>query len=252
MEARLAELEQRATQGERQVETLRNELVALRRRAGFTPSAQYTRRVVAGVTLALAPDVVDHPALFDALAIITPQLRLLESAPPSLRQVLDKTTLWLEVESGGARCATYHPSAEWLRAHGFNPDKAESVEIASLETFIAWSKHQPAMILHELAHAVHHRLLTYDDVRIDAAFRAATASGKYADVRHHDGGQRRAYALTDAKEYFAEISEAYLSQNDAFPFVRAELRDYDPQGYELASRVWGELKPPCAEAAGCN
>ena len=57
-------------------------------------------------------------------------------------------------------------------------------------------------------------------------------------IRHRDGSTRRAYALTNRMEYFAELSEAYLGVNDFQPFDRAELQRYDPQGFALMEKVW--------------
>ncbi len=46
----------------------------------------------------------------------------------------------------------------------------------------------------------------------------------------------------DQKEYFAEATEAYFGVNDFFPFVRAELKAYDPVGFALMEAVWGPLR----------
>jgi hypothetical protein len=41
-------------------------------------------------------------------------------------------------------------------------------------------------------------------------------------------------------EYFSECSEAYFGQNDFYPFVRAELKEFDRAGYALMVKEWGE------------
>jgi len=46
------------------------------------------------------------------------------------------------------------------------------------------------------------------------------------------------------EEYFAENCEAYFGLNDFYPFVRAELRDYDPAIYEIIERVFGVNERP--------
>lgn len=48
----------------------------------------------------------------------------------------------------------------------------------------------------------------------------------------------KAYAATRVEEYFAEACEAYFGVNDFYPFVKAELRDYDPAIYEVIERVF--------------
>ena len=37
---------------------------------------------------------------------------------------------------------------------------------------------------------------------------------------------------------FAEMSETYWGTNDFFPFVRAELAEYDPQTYAMVKKMW--------------
>ena len=48
----------------------------------------------------------------------------------------------------------------------------------------------------------------------------------------------KAYAATRMEEYFAESCEAYFAVNDFYPFVRAELREYDPDIYKIIERVY--------------
>ena len=53
----------------------------------------------------------------------------------------------------------------------------------------------------------------------------------------------KAYALSSDYEYFAELSEAFFTSsrfyNDYFPFIHSELYDFDKNGYDLISQVWG-------------
>ena len=53
----------------------------------------------------------------------------------------------------------------------------------------------------------------------------------------------RHYALTDHKEFFAEMTESYFGSNDFFPFNRAELKDAEPEVYELMKQVWESPGP---------
>ena len=49
----------------------------------------------------------------------------------------------------------------------------------------------------------------------------------------------RHYGATNHKEYFAEATEAYLYHNDFYPFVAAELKDFDPKAFAVMKEVWG-------------
>jgi hypothetical protein len=98
------------------------------------------------------------------------------------------------------------------------------------------------MILHELAHGFHDREFGYDEPRILAAYRKAQESGRYEKVLRYTGKTERHYALNNQMEYFAEATEAYFGVNDFYPFVHAELRQFDPVGYDLLREIWGECK----------
>ena len=47
----------------------------------------------------------------------------------------------------------------------------------------------------------------------------------------------------NAKEYFAEASEAYFGTNDFYPFVRAELKKHDPEMFRLLEKLWHPVAP---------
>ena len=40
------------------------------------------------------------------------------------------------------------------------------------------------------------------------------------------------------------MSEAFFDTNDFYPFVRAELRDFEPEVFALLKAVWSEGEPP--------
>ena len=98
------------------------------------------------------------------------------------------------------------------------------------------------MVFHELAHAYHDQILSFDDSRIIANFENAKRAGSYENVTLYTGAKVRHYALTNHKEYFAECSEAYMGVNDFFPFVRAELREHDPRMHALMESIWGKIR----------
>lgn len=154
---------------------------------------------------------------------------------------LHAVPIWLELDNDKfAPCAQYHPSKKWLQTHGFNPIKAKSVEISSAQRFLTWSIDQPFMILHELAHAYHDRVLGFQNKTILSAYRQAVASKSYDSVLRINGRKARHYALTNAREYFAESTEAWFGTNDFYPFVRAELQRHDPTMVRVLKEIWGK------------
>lgn len=143
--------------------------------------------------------------------------------------------------------AQYHPSQAWLIANGYIPEKAMCVEISNITNFINWTnQNQPYLVLHELAHAYHHRVLNFNSTTITNAFNNAVSNNLYQNVSYHLGGgnysiQPTAYALSNEKEYFAEITEAYFGLNDYFPFNYNDLNNYDVVGFNAAKSIWGDI-----------
>lgn len=198
---------------------------------------------VEGWTVRVEKSLAGDPRRARALALLRTKLRLVARAVPrralpKLRQV----TLW--VSRDVAPGAAYHPSAEWLAANGRLVEMAGGVEFANIDHFLDWSKEQPWMVLHELAHAWHHRFLPggYNHPRILAAYRKAVKGKKYQRVKYYNGSRRKAYAMTNPMEYFAELSEAYFGRNDFQPFAKKELKAFDPSGYRMVETVWGVKK----------
>lgn len=120
---------------------------------------------------------------------------------------------------------------------------AQAVEFTNVRIFEAEVRRMPAFVLHELAHAYHHRVIGHDHAGIKAAFAKAKAGGTYDRVERQDAEGRkhleRAYALTNAQEYFAESTEAFFCRNDFFPYTREQLRAHDPEMCAVLADVWG-------------
>lgn len=189
-------------------------------------------------------DVFVSPKLDEELAAqvvraLGAQLAMAKSVLPAEAFELLKTTpFWIERERSPSG-AVYHPSRAWLLEHGYNPDKAGGIELSHARHFLEWSAtDQPMMIPHELSHAYAYKVLGVGYVALNEAYSHAVAAGIYRRVPYVHGGTRRAYALNDKFEYFAELTEAYFGRNDYFPFTRAELETFDPQGFALVRTAW--------------
>ncbi|MEP6669988.1 MAG: metallopeptidase [Chthoniobacter sp.] len=150
----------------------------------------------------------------------------------------------LDLTHGGLTGMQYHPNADWLEQHGYSRELAKCVHISDATRFTS-PRHQhiqPWCVLHELAHAYHDRVLGFNDPRIHAAWQRYVASGHGAAVLHMDSPKRVPhYALTNEKEFFAEMSEAYFGVNDFFPFTNVELHDAEPEIYALLAEIWGPV-----------
>jgi hypothetical protein len=169
--------------------------------------------------------------------------RITRVVPAEALAKLRRIPIWVELAHPRHPCMCYHVSADWLREHNMNPQKAGAVEIANAKNFLGWTLEQPWMVLHELAHGYHDQVLGFDHAEVRACYDNAVASKSYESVLHYDGRKVRAYALTNEREYFAEATEAYFGANDFYPFVRAELKQHDPKLYDLLEKLWGVRTP---------
>lgn len=160
--------------------------------------------------------------------------RLPESTVAKLRKV----PIYFHLNRMGNPGACYHPSSEWLKRNNLPERWAQSVEFGVAKNFLIWIHDQPSMVLHEMAHAYHHRVLGYDNSEIIQAYDNAISKGMYSETLHVRGGVVSGYASTNVQEYFAETAEAYWGTNDAFPFVRGELIEHDSVIAEIHSRIW--------------
>ena len=167
------------------------------------------------------------------------RIKILVPAEPLAK--LQNTEIWLEREHPRLKAMQYHPSKGWLVANGHDPRLTRKVHIPQARALFSRGqllKH-PAVVLHELAHAYHDQVLTFEHPEILAAYEKAKASGSYESVLLYTGQKVRHYGLVNHKEYFAEGTEAYLYRNDFYPFVRAELKEHDPTLHDVLVKVWG-------------
>lgn len=207
------------------------------------PTSAYERESIGGFTILMSDVVRAHPeVLAEVRAELERQLRAIRrTLPRAPLEAIERVPIWVEWSAKERGGAEFHPSAEWLREHGYNPEKAGSVEISNARNFVAWSRtEQPCMVLHELAHAYHFLVLGHRHAGVAAAYERAVADGRYDSVKHVAGGTRPAYAKTNDKEYFAELTEAYFGTNDFEPFDRADLERHDPVGWAVLRQAWGE------------
>lgn len=146
--------------------------------------------------------------------------------------------------------AHYHPDAGWLSRHGYDPAMAKAIQLTRAASLIheARSPDSGSVVLHELAHAYHDRVLGFDHPEILAGYKEFCDSRKFDNTAHVAGGNRPHYGLTDHKEYFAEMTETFFVSNDYYPFNHYQLYQEHPLTYELIGRIWGsKMKPPVSD-----
>ena len=207
----------------------------------YTPTSDYTVKKIEGWKVLVNNELLKaHPKLArDTLKLLRYQLyQITRVVPPKAVEKLRNVPIWVEYKAPKHPCMCYHPDKGWLISNDFNPEKQRSVELANAQNFLKWTLDQPWMVLHELAHGYHHCVLSHGHAELNQAYKDAVKSKKYDSVQHINGSSRRAYALNNDQEYFAECSEAFFGTNDFYPFVRSELKHHDPNMYQLLKKLW--------------
>lgn len=187
----------------------------------------------------------------EALSLAEMQLRDLTWVLPEKRiDELRQVVIVLDLDHAKLKGMQYHPSRQWLKNNGHSEDLALCVHIPQARSFVSLKRSniQPWVMLHELAHAWHHQYLGFDHAGIDTAFAKAVEKGNYEKVMHMNGSTTRHYALTNAKEYFAEGCEAYFGTNDFHPFVKPQLKMHDPDLFGVIEELWNG--PPLTRKEG--
>ncbi len=203
---------------------------------------------VEGWTVRLDPRFMEDPhtsqkqAALSALANHLQRIKYI--VLPDRVAKLQELPIWMELNNASLESMQYHPSRHWLKENGHDPALERHVHIpnaADLTDPHTWAKH-PYVILHELAHAYHDQVLTWEHPAIIGAYDASKSAGIYEKVLLYTGEHVPHYGLSNHKEYFAEATEAYFGVNDFYPFVRAELREHDPRMFEVLETIWGKVR----------
>jgi len=212
----------------------------------YDPTDRYEAQQIEGWRVVVHKSLLkpDSSLGKDTLKLLGVQLyQITRCVPASSLAKLRKITIWVESAEPHHPCMAYHPSAEWLREHGMNPEKARCVEVANARNFLTWTIDQPWMVLHELAHGYHDQFLGgYESPELQSQYQRAMKAKLYDAVPRINGRTERAYAAVNPMEYFAETSEAFFGVNDFYPFVRSELKHHDPQMFQLLEKLWETTK----------
>lgn len=214
------------------------------------PAPAYERQEIEGWNIHIRRELIETESILTAhaLELLRKQLEeVVRVVPAPALKELRLVPLYFSPEYPGRQpTAEYHPDVGWLKANGRDAAMAKAVEFTNVRQFEAEVDRMPNFVLHELAHAYHHRVLPggFGHPELKAAYERAKANGKYDRVERRSGSGRRttferAYAMTDAMEFFAETTEAFFGRNDFHPFTRAELKAHDLEMFALLGKLWG-------------
>ena len=210
-----------------------------------TPSDLYERRTINGFPVVLHPALLAQESLLDELTqALEKQLgNMTRQLPPERVSQLQKTEIWVELNSEPDKVAVFHRSPDWIVASDGNQDKLGHIEIVNAQNFVDLSRRRPSILFHHFAHAYHDKVLGADKRAVAALYEQVQLRNLYDNVAHESGSKDLAFATLDPFEYFAELTEAYFGRNDFFPFNRSQLKKHDPAGHDLIGELWLRTAP---------
>lgn len=201
---------------------------------------------LAGFEIVVTDNAKKSPLLKKAINHIEEELDEAVRLAPQLKTLRKDLKIYITDNQYQKGMMWYHESREWLVQNNLDPEMVGNVEVFDIKNLLDWNVpgDQPLALFHELVHVYHQRNYDWNENDygdVGRAYKAAVESRKYNSVRYHtlNGPLMKAYAVTNKKEYFAEISEAYFNGNDYYPFNRKQLKEFDPIGYALMVKVWG-------------
>ena len=204
--------------------------------------ANYTNHNIEGWVVRVSDSLMaeDKATTKRAIELLSQQLRTTAKVlPPKALKQVRTVPIWLSPKYGDRRqTGEYHPNLKWLKDNKRHPKLHRSVEFTNTSIFEKEVRRMPMLLVHELAHAYHDQVLSFEHSEIKKAYDQAVESGTYESVRRNNGRTEKAYAITNHKEYFAETSEAFFGVNDFYPFNERELKRHDPVMYEVLAKVW--------------
>ena len=195
-----------------------------------------------------ASSVRAHQFMRDQLDAVT------RFVPPAALQQLRRVRLWLDLDaSGSSRALAFYksPPSIFTASRGDRPTEHNfgyggfhgamflGIVFPNIVDAIAISGVSRAMIvLHELAHAYHHQMLGMWNPDVKQTYEAAKP--RVSTAMCHSGMAMYApvgYAMSNEREYFSGLTEAYFRRNAQNSFDANELKSYD-DGFRLVERAW--------------
>ncbi|KAL3762672.1 hypothetical protein ACHAWU_001617 [Discostella pseudostelligera] len=184
-------------------------------------------RLACGVTVHVGENVLEsYPGILDVLNYDI--LGCVSVLPGSTHKLVRRTKIWINHSyaygplSNPTRVwhSTAHHYPGWLLCVRDKSEKANSIEIYNAGEYQRMRLHYNGhgLLLHELCHIIHQQVLPggLDNAMVIEFHKVAKESGKYSKVLRRDWALKQvdtdmAYCLVNHKEFFSEISVAYLA-----------------------------------------
>ncbi len=204
-------------------------------------SVTYVKHEVEGFEIFIhEEDLKEHPKeMGSMISFLGTKLEVIQNLnlETAIISLLRSVPIYVEWDNGHYGSVVYNRSFNGSD-QSFNKWKA--IDILNAKIFLkSDTTNQPYLILHELAHGYHDRLGKFEKDMITLSYHNAIGNGLYDQpVPNQHGEKVYAYARADEREYFAELTVAYLVKNTTYPFIAEELKVHDPMGFGMVAAIW--------------
>ena len=152
--------------------------------------------------------------------------------PDPLKELM-KVPIWLEVNStrgrhGPTPAYHYHPGLDWLVKMDYHPAKHKCVEFGVAKGYANRDpKASINVVLHELAHGYHDRVLSFENEDVKAAYKRVVEGTSFRE---------RDWIKSNHKEFFCGVTQRHLLDKE----TRIDQEKRDPKLSALLTRIWEE------------
>ncbi len=152
--------------------------------------------------------------------------------PDPLKELM-KVPIWLEVNTTRGRHGPtpgfhYHPGLDWLVDMDYNPAKHKCVEFGVAKGYANRDpKASINVVLHELAHGYHDRVLSFENEDVKAAYKRVVEGTSF---------RARDWVRSNHKEFFCGVTQRHLLDKE----TRVDQEKRDPKLAALLTRIWEE------------
>jgi len=207
----------------------------------YEPTSSYTVQDIEGWKVYVHNDLLADGKLKDVGAGALKKLKyglnyVTKMVADEPLKKLQAVKIWLEVDSTNGKhkrtsAYQYHPGIHWLKRMDFNPEKHKCVEFGNAASLSRRSDFKTIqVIMHELAHAYHDQVLSFENKDVLAAHKRAREEGKYPE---NDWVVR-----ANHKEFFAGLTTRYFESQQR----RKELVQRDPIMAKKLEQYYGKPK----------
>ncbi|HEY6171527.1 MAG TPA: hypothetical protein VIX80_04620 [Candidatus Kapabacteria bacterium] len=203
-------------------------------------SNRYTDTTIYGWKIKANTNVIaaDNSLHAKCITLLTTQLNKAQQVfPPSALPYLREMPIWLEMETPNNVHIQYHHNRAWLSEHGYDPAKANSIELTATE-FVQYSQIDTNQIMGILIPGYYTRIVGNNNPQLLLAYNNARSNDNYNSVIMKDGKSKSIFSFGTAYDYYLALSASYFNISRSKPKTREELKAIDPIGYDKIEILW--------------